>query len=247
MTRPLDAEPRHQPRLGRLLGEATAPLDALRLLPRLPSQVLPRRAPSREVLVLPGWMAGDVSTTLLRAALARDGHRVRGWGLGRNTGDVPRRIDAVTALVVERSRTTDTPLDLVGWSLGGVIAREVARRRPDAVRRVITLGTPLHGSSFTAFAALFAEDVARGTGDALAEGARERKVRRKAAPPRVPVTVVWSRRDGIVHWRAQQDRDNPWAEHVEVGSTHLGMTLDPDVLDVLRDRVAADVTTTLRA
>lgn len=247
MTRPLDAVPTNQPRIGRLLGEVTAPLDGLRLLPRLPRQLVPRRAPQREVLVLPGWMAADRSTVILRAALARDGHRVRGWGLGRNTGDVPRRIEVVTEQVVARARATGTPLDLVGWSLGGVIAREVARRRPDAVRRVITLGTPLHGSSFTAFAALFAEDVARGSGDALAEGARERKVRRKAAPPRVPVTIIWSRRDGIVQWRAQQDRDNPWAEHVEVRSTHLGMTLDPDVLDVLRDRVAADVTNSLRA
>jgi pimeloyl-ACP methyl ester carboxylesterase len=149
--------------------------------------------------------------------------------------------------VASRARASGVQLDLVGWSLGGVIAREVARRRPEAVRRVVTLGTPLHGASFTAFATLFAQDVAHGTGDALAEGARERRVRQRAAPPRVPVTVIWSRRDGIVHWRAQQDRDNPWADHVEVGSTHLGMTLDPDVLDVLRDRVATDVTSGLRA
>lgn len=246
MTRPLDADPRHRPRLRHLLGEVAAPLDGLRLLPRLPRHLRARRAPRREVLVLPGWMAADGSTAILRAALARDGHRVRGWGLGRNTGDVPHRITMVTEQVAERARATGTPVDLVGWSLGGVIAREVARRRPEAVRRVITLGTPLHGSSFTAFAALFAEDLARGTGDALAEGARERRARRRATPPRVPVTVVWSRRDGIVQWRAQQDRDNPWAEHVEVRSTHFGMTLDPDVLEVLRDRVATEVTTALR-
>ena len=130
MTRPVDAAPRHQPRLGRLLGEALTPLEGLRLLPRLPGQLVPRRGPQREVLVL------------LRGALQLDGHRVRGWGLGRNTGDVPDRLDQVTAQVVARSEATGTQLDLIGWSLGGVIAREVARRRPDAVRRVITLGTP---------------------------------------------------------------------------------------------------------
>lgn len=239
MTRPLHAEPRHQPRLRLLLGELSAPLDGLRLLPRLPSQLRRRSAPPREVLVLPGWMAGDGSTALLRTALRHDGHRVRGWGLGRNTGDVPERMRVVTNLVRQRARATGTQLDIVGWSLGGVIAREVARREPEAVRRVVTLGTPLHGPSFTAFANLFADDID--------EVARERIARRRATPPSVPVTIVWSRRDGIVQWRAQQDRDNPWAEHVEVGSTHLGMTLDPDVLDVLRDRVAAEVTTSLRA
>lgn len=239
MTRPLDAEPQYEPRLRLLLGELTAPLDGLRLLPRLPRQLRRRSAPTREVLVLPGWMAGDASTGVLRAALARDGHRVRGWGLGRNTGDVPTRMREVTELVRQRAQATSTPLDLVGWSLGGVIAREVARREPEAVRRVITLGTPLHGPSFTSFAILFADD--------LDEAARERIARRRATPAPVPVTVIWSKRDGIVHWRAQQDRDNPWADHVEVGSTHIGMTLDPDVLDVLRDRVADDVTSTLRA
>ena len=242
----MTSDPPRQPSLGRLLGEVLTPLDGLRLLPRLPGMLRPRRRTPREVLVLPGWMVADGSTTLLRAALRLDGHRVQGWGLGRNTGDVPRRLDAVTSQVVERAAATGTSLDLVGWSLGGAIAREVARRRPDAVRRIVTLGTPLHGASFTAFAALFATDVARGTGDALAEGARERRARLRATPPPVPVTVVWSRRDGIVDWRAQQDRDNPWAEHVEVGSTHFGMTLDPDVLHVLRDRVGADVTTALR-
>lgn len=238
MTRPLHAEPRHVPRLRLLLGELTAPLDGLRLLPALPRHLVRRRATPRDVLVLPGWLASDGSTALLRAALARDGHRVQGWGLGRNTGDVPERMRVVTNLVRQRARATDTQLDLVGWSLGGVIAREVARREPDAVRRVVTLGTPLHGPRFTSFATLFADDVD--------EAARERIERRRATPPSVPVTVIWSRRDGIVQWRAQQDRDNPWAEHVEVGSTHIGMTLDPDVLDVLRDRVAADVTTSIR-
>lgn len=238
MTRPLHAGPRHQPRLRLLLGELAAPLDGLRLLPALPRQLLARTGASREVVVLPGWLAGDASTAIIRAALWRDGHRVRGWGLGRNTGDVPVRIDAVSELVADRHRATGSPLDLVGWSLGGVIAREVARRHPEAVRRIVTLGTPLHGSSFTAFATLFTDDID--------EAARERIERRRATPPPVPVTVVWSKRDGIVQWRAQQDRDNPWAEHVEVGSTHIGMTLDPDVLDVLRDRVAAEVTTTLR-
>ena len=101
-------------------------------------------------------------------------------------------------------------VSLVGWSLGGVIAREVARQHPDAVRRVITYGTPV---------------------------ARRLDAR---TPLRVPLTVVFSRRDGIVPWPACIDRSSTCVEHVEVSSTHLGMGIDPDVWELVAHRLAAD-------
>ncbi len=235
MARPFDAPPVNSPRLRLMLGELAAPLDGLRLLPSLPGLVRRRDVTPRDVLVLPGWLTNDRSTGLLRAALMHDGHRVAGWGIGRNRGDVGGAADTVTAMVTDKHRSTGRPVDLVGWSLGGTIAREVARRAPEAVRRIVTMGTPLHGSMFTSFAALYSRSID--------DAAREAIERRRATPPPVPVTIIWSKRDGVVQWRAQQDRDNPWADHVQVRSTHIGMTLDPDVLHTIRDRVGTELTT----
>lgn len=217
------------PPLRLVVGEALVGLDAVRLLPRLPGIVVRRRARVvRDVLVVPGWLMDDRWTVLLRAVLARDGHRVRGWERGRNQGDAAGHLRELTATVRRRADTVGQPLDLVGWSLGGVFARRVAAAVPDAVRRVVTLAAPLDGPGSTAFG----HD--RGGG------------RRRPPPPPVPTTVVWTARDGIVGRRSQLDEDNPWAEHVEVPARHLGLGLDPVTLRVVRDRVAADVTSSLR-
>lgn len=207
-----------------VLNEALVALDAARLVPRALSVVRRRRGVTpRDVMVVPGWLAADRSTTLLRAVLARDGHRVRGWERGANRGDIDANITATTAVVGRRAEAVGHPIDLIGWSLGGVVAREVAQRVPSAVRRIVTMGTPLHGPAGTLFEPFFEPPGQRRT------------------PPPVPTTVIWSKRDGVVAWRAQLDHDNPWADHVEVTSRHLGMGLDPAVLRVVRDRVAASV------
>ena len=125
-----------------------------------------------------------------------------------------------------------SPVSLVGWSLGGVIAREVARQHPEAVRRVITYGTPVVGGPmFTA--------VARPVGPEASVAARRVAERLDLESPiQVPLTVVFTKRDGIVSWEACIDRSSPYAEHVEVSSTHIGMGLDPDVWRVVADRLA---------
>ncbi len=217
------------PPLHLLAGELLVGIDALRLVPRLPGIVARRRARSvRDVLVIPGWLMDDRWTAVLRAVLTRDGHRVRGWERGRNHGEPGTHLRELTATVRRRAGTVGQPLDLVGWSLGGVFARRVAAAAPDAVRRVVTLGAPLDGPAGTAF------------GQGRNDG------RRRPAPPPVPTTVVWSSRDGIVSRRSQLDEGNPWAEHVEVRARHVGLGLDHAALRVVRDRVAADVADALR-
>ena len=123
--------------------------------------------------------------------------------------------------MVDRA-ATHGPVALVGWSLGGVVAREVARTHPHAVRRVITFGTPVTGTAHTAGARF----VRRGDADRLAAYAARRD---RTDPIRVPVTVVLSRRDGVVAWRSCLDHHSVDVDHVEVSSTHLGMVVDPDV------------------
>jgi pimeloyl-ACP methyl ester carboxylesterase len=186
------------------------------------------------VLVLPGFGVGDASTWPLRTFLANRGYRVRGWGLGTNRNDVPTAIAAMARAVADHAAAQRAPVSLVGWSLGGYIAREVAREQPEAVRRVVTLGSPvIGGPRYTSLAGLAP---LQGWDLDFIEAEVER---RKAVPLRVPVTAVYSRRDGIVAWQACIDPENDAPiEHVEVTSSHLGLGVDPDVYRIVARRLA---------
>lgn len=125
------------------VGEAAAVLQAPRLLAALPGLLRNRPRLHETVLVLPGRGVGDLSTAPLRTVLARRGHDVHPWGLGTDDGDVDRLLPRVVDLVGELAAAAGRPVVLVGQSLGGYIAREAARRRPDDVALVVTLGTPI--------------------------------------------------------------------------------------------------------
>jgi pimeloyl-ACP methyl ester carboxylesterase len=209
------------PPLGRLAWEALSGIELGRLLLRSPAL---RSAPrgNAAVAVLPGYGADDASTLPLRAFLRRLGHEVQGWSLGRNRGNVQALLPRVTDGVLELAERRREPVHLIGQSLGGVLARELARNHPDRIARVITLGTPVAGGpAHTRLAFRYTpEQHAR-----IAATVEERS----RIPIRVPVTAVFSRRDGIVGWQACIDEHNPHVEHVEVSSSHLGMGLDPAV------------------
>ncbi|MEQ8861565.1 MAG: alpha/beta fold hydrolase [Pseudomonadales bacterium] len=186
------------------------------------------------VVVLPGFGGDDLSTWPLRAFLRSLGYRVRGWGLGSNRATVPESIDVIGTLVERHLEESDAPLSLVGWSLGGYIAREVARDKPHGVRRVITLGSPvIGGPKYTSVAVL-----APLQGWNLDEIEVEVE-RRKGVPLRVPTTAIFSRRDGIVAWRAciDPEGDAP-VEHVEVNSSHIGLGFDAHVYRLVARRLA---------
>ena len=214
-------------------GEVTSPLEALRL-----SAASPRlaRAPSGDggpVVLVPGLAATDASMIPLRAFLRRKRHDARPAGLGRIVPDVDgltgRLLDLVLAI---RDETGRDRVDLVGWSLGGVVSRVAARRRPDVIGRIVTFGTPVVGGpGSTAMASRFSEAQLRLIDAVVAQ--------RERAPIRVPITAIWSRRDGIVSGAACIDRVTPHAENVEVRSTHLGMGIDPDVWTIVAERLAA--------
>lgn len=217
------------------LGELGSALGTVRLVGALPRLAAAPRGDGHVVVDIPGWRAPEVSGAPLRGYLRALGYDARGWGFGTNLGDPRRDVERLAESVLDLVDEGGSPVSLVGWSLGGVIAREVARRHPESVRRVITYGTPvLGGSAYTT--------VARAYGQG-ADVAAERVAQRldAAAPIRVPLTVVFSRRDGIVSWQACIDRSSSCVEHVEVSSTHLGMGIDPDVWTLVADRLAADV------
>ncbi len=216
-----------------LLREARVAMEATRLVFHMPSLVTAPGGEGDPVIVLPGFGAGDTSTILLRAYLRWLGYDVHGWGLGVNRGDVPTLVRLVLDHVERLARERQRPVALVGWSLGGVLAREASRERPEIVARVITLGTPvIGGPKYTTVGAVYRR---RGYDlDAIEADARARD----AVPLRRPVTAIFSRSDGVVAWEACIDHHNEVVEHVEVEATHVGFGLNPDVLRIVANRLA---------
>ncbi len=149
-------EPIPEPAAFRVLKELRLPLDALRWTGEWPGLAQVRAARRRTVLLLPGIGANEHSLVVLRGVLRRAGHDVHDWGLGRNTGNVPALREAVLERVSALGRKARRRVVLVGWSLGGYIAREAAREQPERVRKVVTLGSPVVGGPrYTAVAAWY--------------------------------------------------------------------------------------------
>jgi pimeloyl-ACP methyl ester carboxylesterase len=211
------------------LGLVELPLLLLRWpeLARLP------RGDGEPVLVLPGYGTGDASTLVLRRYLRFLGYSVRGWSLGVNAGNVRALLPRVLRRVEQFAARKRQPVALIGWSLGGVLAREAARETPDLVRRVITLGSPIVGGpKYTAAARFY-----RLQGIDL-DAVEAEMDARESTPIRVPITAIYSRADGVVAWQACLDQRSPNAENVEVTATHLGLGFSADVYRLIADRLA---------
>jgi pimeloyl-ACP methyl ester carboxylesterase len=213
--------------------EILSAVEFARLAAAFPALVLQVRGNGEAVVVLPGYGASDTSTAPLRGYLSWLGYDVHGWDLGRNTGNVREFLPQVAAQIrqiFERSRSS---VNIIGWSLGGVIAREIARDYPEMVRQVITMGSPVvGGAKYTSLGALFEKRGADLDEMEAAIAARESR------PITVPVTSIYSRRDGIVGWQASIDRHNAQVEHIEVCATHLGLGISPDVFKIIARKLA---------
>ncbi len=203
------------------------------LLAAAPFLASASRGVPQPVIVLPGLAAGDRSTFAIRRYLAFLGHQAHGWNLGRNDRPAGADLPAVVAQIRSLHRTAELPVTLVGWSRGGIMAREASRFAPEAVRMVITLGSP--------FAAPAATNVLKSwrliTGeDFLAPSSEE--LRRLALPLPVPSTSIYSRTDGVVAWRACLEVEGQGRESVEVRSSHIGLGFCAAALWVIADRLA---------
>jgi pimeloyl-ACP methyl ester carboxylesterase len=191
------------------------------------------RGDGHPVLVLPGLFAGDFSTAPLRGFLRDLCYDARGWKLGLNRGptaDLRPKLEARLLHLAERHGRT---VSLVGWSLGGIYARELARAHPDRVRVVVTLATPFRDISATHAARLVA---IRPGGRSLREAHDLRAYLGQPVP--VPATSIYSRSDGIVHWQSCLEQEGPQRENVEVACSHTGMGFHVDALAVIADRLA---------
>jgi len=189
------------------------------------------------VVLFPGLAADKTCLAPLRELCEELGYEASDWGRGFNTGpdgDVDEWIaglaDEVAGLADRRQRG----VSLIGWSLGGLYAREIARLRPDAVRQVITLGSPFAGDG-DATNVGWLYRMLSGQPARIAPELAERLPR---TPP-VPTTSIYSRSDGVVAWQAcLQPEDHPMIENVEVDGSHCGLCWNPAVLRVVADRLA---------
>ena len=216
-----------------VLEQGRAALELMRLASRRRVAEIAARGDGHPVLVLPGLFAGDLSTRPLRRCLRELCYDAHGWELGINTGpNAPLRARLVARLAALRRRH-GRRVSLVGWSLGGIYARELARTHADDVRCVITLGTPFRDISATHAVRLVP---LRPGGRPLHEAHELRAFLRQPLP--VPSTSIYSRTDGIVHWQSCIEEEGPERESVEVACSHTGMGFHPEVLAVVADRLA---------
>ena len=166
------------------------------------------------LMVIPGFLASDRTTLGLQRALAKAGYRVAGWGLGLNRGARPDTLERIARQVERHGR--GRPVVLVGWSLGGVFARETAKLRPDLVARVVTLGSPFSGDPRANNAWRLYELVA---GHRVDAPPIEADLRQK---PPVPTLAVWSRRDGVVAPACARGAEGESDRRIELDCTHMG-------------------------
>ena len=217
------------------LPRALAELGALPL--SLPLMTQAPRGDGHPVLVLPGFVTTDISTRPLRAFLDQMGYETFGWELGRNLG--PKAIgqegERLIARLEEIFAGTEQKVSLVGWSLGGVMARQLARWRPEMVRQIITLGSPITGDPRATNAWRTYEKL---TGQRISDPSAQKMLADSNLPPPVPSTAIYSQQDGIVAWQNCLEPQNDLTDNIQVHGSHCGLGVNPVVLYAVADRLA---------
>lgn len=226
---------RRMPALPLFLAEpARGVLSHLAFPLTVPMLAAAPRGDGHGVLVLPGLLGDDLSTRLMRRFLSCHGFDAHGWGLGRNIGPTEKVVEALPRTLEELAGRSGGTVSVIGWSLGGIFAREIARQRPDLVRGVITLASPygMKDSDRSRADAAFQRHARRHVSPRSGDRDRMRE------PIPVPSTALYSRTDGIVDWRACVEPAGAEHENIAVRASHLGIGVDPAALWVIADRLA---------
>jgi pimeloyl-ACP methyl ester carboxylesterase len=215
-----------------MMLEGRAPWEFAAMLAAMPILNSAPRGDGHPVVVFPGLGANDVTTVPLRQFLARMGYAAYPWNFGFNFGPRAGVLRACGELVKELQDKHGQQVSLIGWSLGGVYAREIAKEIPDTVRSVITLGTPFTGHPRATNAWRLYELV---SGHQVGDPAIHERIRQA---PSVPTTSIYSRTDGVVAWQCSINPPAPHTENIEVHASHVGMGMNPAVLFAIADRLA---------
>lgn len=218
-----------------LLLESRALAEYVSLLLSWPFLRMLPRGDGHPVMVIPGFGTTDISTRPLRRVLSKLNYAVYGWEQGRNLGMKPKTREALRANLPRLHEKHGAKVSLIGWSLGGVFVRELARHQPELIRRVITLGSPINiRPDATNVDAMFRRLNPGYTPDLAA-------FRRRCQAPPVPCTAVYSKTDGIVAWQTSMENPAPNTENVEVSGSHFGLGCNPRVVRIIAERLAQKI------
>lgn len=214
-----------KPRFIRFLGEAQVLLEPVRR-PRRKLAIAPTANP-QVVMLLPGFGAHPMRMRYLARQMEAAGHIAKRWGLGFNWGPTQQNFDAVEERLLQLHARHGRKVVLVGWSLGGLYAREIAKRQPHAVAKVVSMGSPFSGSPR-------ANNVWRAyqfiTGHSVDAPPVAAELRVK---PPVETVALWSANDGVIAPRCAAGRPGERDRAVALRCTHMGFTYDPQVVTTL--------------
>lgn len=228
---PTDCE---KPSLLSSFREMGTPLEFLKFPIMTPSLFTAPRGDGRKIVLLPGFTSPELAMQPLASYLKFLGYDAATWGLGINGGDVDGLTEEFGIGVERMARADCAPVTLIGWSLGGVIARETARLFPNSVREIITMGSPLIGGpKYTSVGAIYAR-LNQLDMDAFEEEIHERNLLGLTQP----ITAIYSKSDGVVGWKAAIDVYNDQTNHIEVRSTHFGLGVNSKVWRIVADTLS---------
>jgi pimeloyl-ACP methyl ester carboxylesterase len=217
-----------------MLAEARCLLELNSSLMLSPLLMRAPKGDGHPVLALPGFLASDLSMAPMRRYLKALGYDAHAWNMGRNLGSVSSKRGALRDLVTRIHETTGRKVSVVGWSLGGVYARDLALQMPGMVRSVITLGSPFANDIRATNATRLYELL---SGEGIDDIPEIRQAIAGDLP--VPATSIYSRTDGIVNWKTSLLRPSATAENIEVHlASHTGLGVNPAALWAVADRLA---------
>jgi pimeloyl-ACP methyl ester carboxylesterase len=231
---PSEAERLRPPGLGLLLAEMRGIFEFNATLMMSPFLMSAPRGDGHPVLALPGFLASDLSMAPMRRYLTELGYEPHAWRMGRNVGGVSRMRAALRDRLTEIYEGSRRKVSIVGWSLGGIYARDLALYAPRMVRYVVTLGSPFASDVRATNATRLYEAL---SGEVVDADPELRKVLAGDLP--VPTTSIYSRADGVVNWRTCLVRPSDTAENIEVYfASHIGLGVNPAALWAVADRLA---------
>ena len=195
---------------------------------------LPVQGDGHPVLVLPGFLGSDLSTTYLRRFISNLGYTVYAWEMGTNLGDI-RQLHAILERIEKIYDKHQAKVSIIGWSLGGVYARQLAKKKPHLINQIITMGAPFADIEQSNNAAWLYKLINQRR--PLTDEDREWIVDLPAPAP-VPTTAIYSKEDGIVPWQTcMEPMEDEWHQNIEVEGSHFGMPYIPAVWVVIQDRL----------